>query len=75
MIKRIYAIVSDKTFYKFKQRAYSLGFNFGEALTALANGFADGKINLSNNPKKIKKEIDNKYLIDHAEIEKKESIV
>ena len=66
MIKKIYAVVSDKDFYLFRKKAYAQQLTFGEALAALAVAFGKGEIELkkfSIQSKKLKE--DNPYLKDH----------
>lgn len=40
MLKRIWAIVSDKDFYAFRSRATSEGLDMGEALAAIVHAYA-----------------------------------
>ena len=72
MIKKIFAVISEDDFYRFRKRAYSEHRTFGEALTALAMGYIKGDIVLDNDsrPKEKKKtETENEYLEDHKQIE------
>lgn len=47
MIRRIWAIVSEKDFYAFRDRAYKEGLRMGPALAALTHLYAEGaKIDL-----------------------------
>lgn len=73
MIKKIFAVVSEKDFYRFRKKAYSQNFTFGEALTALAVGYANGNVVLKDghDSKPHKKKPKNQYLEDHKQ---KESI-
>ena len=63
IIKRIFAVVSEKHFYMFRKVAYDAEMTFGEALTKLAEGYAEGTITLNHKrqPKESKKTV-NFYL-------------
>ena len=65
MIKKIFAVVSEDDFYRFRKRAYSEHRTFGEALTALAMGYIKGDIVLGDDSRpKEKKKTENVYLND-----------
>ena len=42
MIKKIYAIVSEKDFFDFRRRCYTEKLTMGEALTAIVHAYAKG---------------------------------
>jgi len=65
MIKRIYAIVSDKEFYAFRRAAYAQDMTFGEALTKLVVSFGKGEIPIMQQKESKKKTVTNTYLKDH----------
>ena len=64
ILKRIFAIVSEKHFYMFRKQAYDAEMTFGEALTELAISCAEGRIKLNHKqqPKKESKKAINFYL-------------
>lgn len=70
MIKKIYAIVSNKDFYLFRKKAYSEQRTLGDALTALVLAYAKGEIHLKQrSTDKKEKAQENKYLEDHKVVE------
>ena len=49
MIKKIYAVLSEKDFFSFRRRCYAEGMKMGEALASLAHAYARGaNIDLKN---------------------------
>ena len=49
MLRRIWAVVSERDFYEFRQRIRDEGIDMGAALAALAHAYAKGvKIDISN---------------------------
>jgi len=64
IIKRIFAVVSEKHFYMFRRKAYDAEMTFGKALELLAIGYAEGTITLNHKrqPKEGKKTTTNFYL-------------
>jgi len=64
IIKKIFAVVSEKHFYMFRKRAYDAELTFGKALELLATGYAEGTITLNHkrSPKKENKNVKNFYL-------------
>ena len=49
MIKKIYAVLSEKDFFDFRRRCYAEGMKMGEALTSIVHAYAKGaQINLKN---------------------------
>ena len=70
MIKRIFAMVSEEDFYRFRKRCYSEHHTFRSAFTALVIGYIRGEINIGESEKaKVYKVTVNKYLEDHKQIE------
>ncbi len=66
MIKKIFAMVSDNEFYRFRRQAYSKHLTLDKALTALAIAYGKGEISLDDKhrPTKEKKVVENTYLKD-----------
>ncbi len=64
IIKKIFAVVSEKHFYMFRKQAYDIGLTFGKALELLAIEYAEGRITLNHKkqPKEEKKKVVNFYL-------------
>lgn len=63
IIKKIFALVSEKHFYMFRKRAYDAKMTLGEALTRLAEEFAEGRIELNRKrPAEERKKVTNFYL-------------
>ncbi len=64
IIKKIFAVVSEKHFYMFRKQAYDAEITFGKALELLAIGYAEGRIKLDPErpPKKENKKKTNFYL-------------
>lgn len=63
IIKRIFAVVSEKHFYMFRKRAYDAELTFGKALELLAIAYAEGEITLNHErPPKENKNVRNFYL-------------
>lgn len=60
MIKRIFATVSDKVFYAFREKAISEGLTMGEALASIAAQYA---LNTPHEPKKAKEAFN--YVREH----------
>ena len=66
MIKRIYAVVTDKEFYLFRKAAYTEDMPIGEAITRLVIAFGKGEVKLPGKRKREKKKAQvNQYMADH----------
>ena len=55
MIKRIYAIVTDKEFYLFRKAAFAGNNSIGDAVTKLIIAYGKGEIELPEKRKKKEK--------------------
>lgn len=68
MFKKIFATISDKDFYRFKDRAREEGLNLGEAFSSIAILYSKGAkfVIMKGEEKKLKKAlIENTYMKDH----------
>jgi len=62
MIKRVFAFVTEKEFYIFRQKAHNKKLTMGEVFSALIIEFNQGRITLDKEIKENKKETTNVYL-------------
>jgi len=68
ILRRVYATVSAKTFFKFQKRCRDEKVKLGDALTSLVTMYANGAnlVKAEHIHKEIKKEVENIYLQTHS---------
>ena len=74
MIKKIFAIVTDQDFYKFRRHAYDEELRIGEAFSALVHAYAIGEIKSIKHHKqeRLQEEKDASNNVNYVEDHKKD---